>query len=140
MSLYQLVKKRYGSSYEKIHDNGAVCDVDADISTDRNRIAVLSSSVLVINNQAMVQCPYQSFFESHILPYRVEKKIVRLLKRGVYCMGRTRLLKTDVALLLGVCTISQIPKMPSSSIMHPYTEMNIRITRLEGNCLVCLDA
>jgi len=86
-SLYHLVKKRYGSSYEKIHDNGAVCDVDADISTDRNRIAVLSSSVLVTNNQTMLQCPYQSFFESHILPYRVEKKIVRLLKKGRLLYG-----------------------------------------------------
>lgn len=79
--VYKLTNGRYGDHYEKSADDNSECKTEVDVYYARHKLCVDKSPINIQPNTKKRPDIYNEFFESHELPRRMEKKIVRLLKR-----------------------------------------------------------
>ena len=63
------------------------CSVDTDISYRRNKLVIYAADVVETVAPTIESSVFDEFFESHVLPDKLEKKIVKLIKKNRIIYG-----------------------------------------------------
>ena len=84
---FRLQDDRYKKHYVRCEDVGNVCNIDADMYHFRNRLQLLQHEVVICPDTKKTIDPFDNFFENHLLPPAMEKKIIKLLKKNRLIYG-----------------------------------------------------
>ena len=84
---FELNHSRYKSFYGACDSVPVQCKIEADMYIKRDRLLLLSQSLEIHAEKPNTLDPLNLFFENHNLPKRMEKKIVRLMKKNRIMYG-----------------------------------------------------